>query len=89
MGYKGPKYTWSNCREGEAYTKERLDRGVANQEWRECFQEAEISVEFVVNSDHTPLFLNWQGRRVGEGVYCSFRYEANWDREKECHEIIN
>ena len=33
QGYWGPKYTWSNYREGYEFTKERLDRGVANNEW--------------------------------------------------------
>lgn len=32
LGYRGPKYTWSNFREGDEFTKERLDKGVANNE---------------------------------------------------------
>jgi hypothetical protein len=32
LGFKGPKYTWNNGREGEAFTKERLDRATATTE---------------------------------------------------------
>ena len=31
IGYRGPKYTWSNYQENQTFIKERLDRGVANQ----------------------------------------------------------
>jgi hypothetical protein len=34
LGFKGVKYTWSNGRFGGEFTKERLDRVVANSEWR-------------------------------------------------------
>ena len=53
----GPKFTWSNCREGMDFIKEKLDRGVANQEWRDLFPNAEIKVEFSMGSDHLPIFL--------------------------------
>ena len=48
LGYHGPKYTWSNCREGGDFTKERLDRVVANRRLCEIFQDAEVSVDTVV-----------------------------------------
>ena len=37
LAFKGYLYTWSNKRPGEANTKIRLDRGVANKEWIEKF----------------------------------------------------
>lgn len=52
MGCRGSKYTWNNCREGRAIIKERLDRGVANLEWRSCFPTTSVSVEAAVSSDH-------------------------------------
>jgi hypothetical protein len=58
LGFYGPKYTWSNCQEGDSLIQERLDRGVANLEWRNFFPEAEIVVSTTTNSDHAPLFLN-------------------------------
>jgi hypothetical protein len=68
LEYKGPKHTWSNCREGMECIKENLDRGVANQEWREFFPEVIVSVEAAVSSDIAPLFLNLLGLNHG-GVY--------------------
>ena len=42
LGFKGHPYTWSNKRPGEANTKIRLDRGVANKEWTDKFQLSKI-----------------------------------------------
>ena len=57
LGFSGPKYTWSNCRDSSDFTKVRLDGGTANCEWRELFSLAEIIVEVVPCSDHSPLLL--------------------------------
>jgi hypothetical protein len=32
LGYKGPRFTWSNKRQDGSFTNERLDRAVANLE---------------------------------------------------------
>ena len=37
LRYRGYAFTWSNKRPGDANTKIRLDRGVANEEWRVKF----------------------------------------------------
>ena len=42
LGFKRYPYTWSNKRPGEANTKIRLDRGVANKEWTDRFQLSKI-----------------------------------------------
>ncbi|XP_075636847.1 uncharacterized protein LOC142609101 [Castanea sativa] len=34
IGYRGYPFTWNNKRPGDANTRIRLDRGVANEEWR-------------------------------------------------------
>jgi ribonuclease HI len=88
LGYRGPKFTWSNCREGGDYIKERLDRGVANQEWQNLFPEAEVIVEAADVSDHSPLFLSlkkfiWRGKKKKP-----FRYEAGWAKEQGFQEAI-
>jgi hypothetical protein len=58
LGFRGPKYTWSNCRESWEYIKECIDRGVANVEWCELFPSAEIQVMGQSNSDHAMLILS-------------------------------
>lgn len=33
LGFKGSKFTWTNCREADQFTKVRLDHAVANPAW--------------------------------------------------------
>jgi hypothetical protein len=58
LGFSEPKYTWSNCQEGNALVKEGLDRGVANFAWRNLFPEAEVVVNSIIYLDHAPLFIS-------------------------------
>ncbi|XP_042958050.1 uncharacterized protein LOC122293561 [Carya illinoinensis] len=39
----GQYFTWSNNRRGEDFTKERIDRAMANKEWQELFREYQTS----------------------------------------------
>lgn len=41
---KGQKYTWINRHEDDSFTKERLDRVVANQEWLDIFRLIDVEV---------------------------------------------
>lgn len=41
LGYRGPKFTWWNCRDGNEFIKEKIDRVVANPEWCTMFPMAE------------------------------------------------
>jgi hypothetical protein len=88
LGFRGPKYTWSNCREGRAIIKERLDRGVANMEWRTWFPAALVSVEAAVSSDHAPLILSLKKIPKRKKGNKHFRYEAAWALEDGCKEVI-
>ena len=62
LGYRGPKYTWTNCQEGQDFVKERLDKGMVNSGWRGIFLEAEIVVEVITTSDHAILMLHLFGQ---------------------------
>ncbi|KAL8116071.1 hypothetical protein AgCh_022528 [Apium graveolens] len=44
LGFVGEKFTWERSRGSNFWIQERLDRGVANQKWRELFPEAEVEV---------------------------------------------
>lgn len=55
---KGPKFTWSNNQHGFAFTKEKLDRVVANLEALELFLGSCYSILPQVKSDHSPLIIN-------------------------------
>uniref|UniRef100_A0A2N9FSF1 Uncharacterized protein n=1 Tax=Fagus sylvatica TaxID=28930 RepID=A0A2N9FSF1_FAGSY len=42
LGYVGARFTWCNKRWGRGSIKERLDRGIANVEWRTKFPRATV-----------------------------------------------
>lgn len=41
LGFRGSKFTWTNCRTDGTFIKERLDQAVANREWCELNKEVE------------------------------------------------
>ncbi|XP_059431636.1 uncharacterized protein LOC132165159 [Corylus avellana] len=89
LGFRGPKYTWSNCRDGSEFIKERLDRGVANVAWRELFPDVEVRVEVSTNSDHAVLILSLIRQQRGNYKYRRFRYEASWALDRRYKTKIN
>jgi hypothetical protein len=88
LGYIGPKFTWTNCQDGNSFIKERLDRGVCNMAWRNLFPESQIHVEAAISSDHTPLLLYLEGSRVKARQSTRFHYDACWALDRGCQEII-
>lgn len=72
------KYNW---------IQERLDRGLANQGWRDLFPLAVVKVFEVATSDHLPLHL-----QLNKQVYVlkekCFRFENIWLREKDCKTVV-
>jgi hypothetical protein len=87
LGFKGSKYMWSNCR-GGAFIKERLDRGVANMEWRAIFPNALVNVEAAVSSDHTPLALSLRKSYLRKKWRKSPKYESCWALEDGYKDVI-
>lgn len=57
LGFTGSKYTWTNRRHDGSFTKERLDRAVANKAWCEMNGRREVKVLAGRSSDHKPLLL--------------------------------
>ncbi|XP_042969117.1 uncharacterized protein LOC122301806 [Carya illinoinensis] len=87
---QGPQFTWSNNRSGGDFTKERLDRVMANKEWNLMFSDATCSVLAAVKSDHSPLHVTKQKPNSGRKRkgFC-FRYEAAWDLSEECQKVAS
>lgn len=57
LGFYGPKFTWSNCQEGDTLIRELLDRGATNHAWRTIFPDVEVEVCAAISPDHAPLVL--------------------------------
>lgn len=92
---QGPSFTWSNNRFDEGYTKERLDRAIANREWHQIFSSSCVFVFPAIKLDHCPLHLvptsfsnpevdsNFNNRRK-----FLFRWEAAWQSHEGCFDTI-
>ncbi|KAF5449972.1 hypothetical protein F2P56_030362 [Juglans regia] len=84
LGWKGNKYTWSNKHMDSTFTKERLDRAVANLKWSETFCDRVVETLNVVQSDHMALMLDLrQQYLVNRKRRRLFRFEAKWIRDEE------
>jgi hypothetical protein len=89
LGFKGPKYTWINGRDGDDFIKERLDRAVANVNWRMMFEDMEVQVMARRSSDHHPILLNLvNNKKLAKGKKRLFRMEASWSKQAEFAEVI-
>ncbi|XP_057745065.1 uncharacterized protein LOC130962927 [Arachis stenosperma] len=79
LGWIGAKYTWKGGeREGQNRVFKRLDRGLANIEWRTTFLDGRIELLPRVRSDHHPLLAIFVPARVHVGEK-PFRYETMWE----------
>ncbi|KAF4384300.1 hypothetical protein F8388_010491 [Cannabis sativa] len=90
LGFQGPCFTWAKDRNtatnGGSTKRARLDRGLANPDWRILFPNAIIKHLSSTGSDHRPLLLDSTG-----GVRCKsrlFRYENMWARDPRCVWIV-
>nr|XP_048333636.1 uncharacterized protein LOC125423443 [Ziziphus jujuba var. spinosa] len=86
LGFLGKKFTWENKQEGRSYIKERLDRGLANQDWLSLFSEAKISHLALEQSDHSPLLLYSHENKKRRDR--PFRFLKAWTDDISSGEII-
>lgn len=89
LGFKGPKFTWNNGRDGAAFMKERLDRVVANSEWRSMFDAMDVTILASRSSDHHPLYIALN-HEVGpeRRKKKQFRFEASWCEREDYKELV-
>ena len=89
LGFSGYPYTWSNKGPGEANTKIRLDRVVANNEWLEKFQMSKLIHLSTHASDHLPIMLHVQTYvQVRQKRKRSFKFEESWLLSSECEMVM-
>ena len=79
LGFKGYPFTWNNKRLGEANTKIRLDKGVANEAWLRKFPLNRVTHLSAHASDHLPLLLQVQSfNHQRQRREKSFKFEEFW-----------
>lgn len=73
----GGRFTWHRNQNGLRILSKKLDRGMANIDWRLSFPEAFVEVLYRLHSDHHPLLLRFGGLPLARGSR-PFRFEAAW-----------
>lgn len=90
LGFKGPKYTWNNGREGEAFTKERLDRAMANTKWRSMYPDIEVTMLAKRSSDHHPILVGLNEKRMLVWrKKKKIRVEESWCARKDYKQVVH
>lgn len=84
LGYVGDKFTWQRGR-----IRERLDRGVVNDSWRQLYPDAAIIHMGYSDSDHRPILLDTEYHVVRPEVTRQKRFEAGWIEEKTFAEVAS
>jgi hypothetical protein len=74
LGFVGNRFTWSNHREGSFNIRERLDKGLANQNWVHLFPNSLVNHIPATQSDHCPLLISTTGSYLN--IPNPFRFEA-------------
>ncbi|KAL6144500.1 hypothetical protein ACLB2K_055192 [Fragaria x ananassa] len=88
LGFKGQKFTWkSHWETDDGHIYERLDRGLANARWLECWPNTTVFHGTRIGSDHCPLLVDTEPY-MGIGPKL-FKFEASWIREDACAQILN
>ncbi|OMO62548.1 Endonuclease/exonuclease/phosphatase [Corchorus olitorius] len=82
----GLHFTWSNRRDSDHITWERLDRAFANTSWIQTFSEATLENLPIIVSDHSPLVLNLERNSTFRNR--PYRFELMWTLHPGCKETI-
>ena len=91
LGFVGDVFTWRNKQDqGCSHTRERLDRAVANADWRMRFTLVQVRNGDPFHSDHRSVIINTEPRQRQSGVgrNSPFHFEASWLQEEVCREIV-
>uniref|UniRef100_A0A2N9FV45 Reverse transcriptase domain-containing protein n=1 Tax=Fagus sylvatica TaxID=28930 RepID=A0A2N9FV45_FAGSY len=79
------RFTWSKRRWGRNSIRERLDRGIANIDWRLAFPRAVVYHLGALNLDHCPLLIDTNPK---EAFFPRpFRFEAVWAKDPRCYDV--
>ena len=78
------------CSPGKEERRERLDRGVANAQWRILFPNAVLVNGETLKSDHRPICVTTEAPDVQQGRanHSPGRFEARWLKEDTMQEVV-
>ncbi|XP_075665376.1 uncharacterized protein LOC142635044 [Castanea sativa] len=77
LGFSGPKFTWTNCRDISDLIQQRLDKVWVNSDWKLIYPEATVSHLARISSDHCPFLLSLDPN-LGPRRSRLFRFQPMW-----------
>lgn len=92
LGFVGDVFTWRNHHQNaSSYTRERLDRAVANSAWRARFPLVRVINGDPRHSDHRPIIVDPGAKEKvhwSKPLEVMKKFEARWLEEEECSERV-
>ncbi|KAA3460273.1 reverse transcriptase [Gossypium australe] len=87
LGYTGQKYTWEMGNFEDTNIRRRLNRGVANNEWLNLFNDYLVQHLPHSLSDHCPILIQTE-INSSHGGRNRFKFEFWWLLEPTCSDVI-
>lgn len=89
VGWRAQKFTWSNRNKDETFTKERLDRAIANQIQLEKLNTQGVEVMNSSRPNHQPILLSTKEELSNRPrKKKTFKFEAKWFKDKQSELVI-
>jgi hypothetical protein len=89
LGFSGLPFTFDNKRKGRHNVRVRLDRAVADNQWRNMFAEARVVHKVSPCSDHSPIILYCEKEEEPLRRPNRIQYEVMWEREASLPDHIS
>ncbi|XP_057420539.1 uncharacterized protein LOC130714634 [Lotus japonicus] len=84
---KGGQFTWHRMERGALRISKRLDRALADSDWRLAFPEAFVEVQTRMHSDHNPIIVRCNVPSVISGER-PFRFLAAWVNHEAYRSVV-
>ncbi|XP_056697578.1 uncharacterized protein [Spinacia oleracea] len=88
LGFSGPSHTWFRGDSANTFKSARLDRFIANDEWRLKFDEGAVKHLPKACSDHCPIVLSTNGFAPIPMICRPFRFQAAWLTHEKFDEFV-
>lgn len=88
LGTSGSVHTWYINNQGMRRISKRLDRAIADCNWRVCFPEAVVETLSRLHLDHSLILVRCGGFQSRAG-HRPFRFEAAWSTHLDYHAVVD
>ncbi|KAL2892812.1 Beige protein-like protein 1 [Bienertia sinuspersici] len=88
LRYKGSCFTWRRGQSPDTLVQERLDKFLADEEWRRLFKQYEVRHYPTYKSDHSLICLEAFSHEKMERQERRFYFEALWLSREESWKVV-